>query len=164
MILRSGKDAQTKFYCPSCGSAWANLCPYCSAPLEKPTVCTKGSDRCIFEGPPIVLCESCSCPVTPDTTKCPRCFKDLVECQECKKEGKEKRMIPRGSVCIEKHVKAEPKAEAKQAEPAMQAQAKQPEASAEPKASESKSEPQAESSESKSSETEAEVEPAPISS
>lgn len=108
MVLRSGKDAQTKFFCPSCGSAWANLCPYCSAPLEKATLCTKGSDRCIFEGPPIVLCQTCSCPVTPDTTKCPRCFHDLVECTECKKEGKEKRMMQKGSVCAEKHVKAEP--------------------------------------------------------
>jgi len=107
MVLKQG-GAQTKSYCPSCGSAWANLCPYCSTALEKATVCTKGSDRCIFESPPIVLCAHCSCPVTPDTTKCPRCFKDLVECAECKKAGKPKRMIPKGEECPERHRAAEP--------------------------------------------------------
>ena len=113
MVLKTGAEAGgAKSYCPSCGSAWANLCPYCAAPLEKPTLCTKGSDRCIFEGPPIVLCSSCSCPVTPDTSKCPRCFKDLVECAQCRKEGKEKRMIPKGTECPEKHVKAAEPAEA----------------------------------------------------
>lgn len=107
MVLKTGSEAGgAKSFCPSCGSAWANLCPYCSAPLEKPTLCTKGSDRCIFEGPPIVLCASCSCPVTPDTTKCPRCFKDLVECEICRKEGKEKRMLPKGTECPQRHVKA----------------------------------------------------------
>ncbi|HEY9678103.1 MAG TPA: tubulin-like doman-containing protein [Drouetiella sp.] len=113
MTLKTGADAGgAKSYCPSCGSIWANLCPYCSAPLEKPTLCTKGSDRCIFEGPPIVLCASCSCPVTPDTTKCPRCFHDLVECEECRKEGKEKRMITKGTECPEKHVKKAAESEA----------------------------------------------------
>lgn len=112
MVFKEGAGAQAKSFCPSCGSAWANLCPYCGAPLEKPTVCTKGSDRCIFEGPPIVLCTTCDCPVTPDTSKCPRCFKDLIECQECKKDGNAKRMIPKGSQCPEKHSKAdEPVAE-----------------------------------------------------
>lgn len=107
MVLKIGSEAGgAKSYCPSCGSVWANLCPYCSAPLEKPTVCTKGSDRCIFEGPPIVLCTTCSCPVTPDTSKCPRCFKDLVECEICRKEGNEKRMLPKGAECPQRHVKA----------------------------------------------------------
>ncbi|HEY9776281.1 MAG TPA: tubulin-like doman-containing protein [Planktothrix sp.] len=100
--------SQGKSFCPSCGSSWANLCPYCSAPLEKATICTKGSDRCIFESPPILLCAHCTCPVTPDTTKCPRCFKDLVECQECKKEGNFKRMIPKGEECPVRHKAAEP--------------------------------------------------------
>ncbi|HEY9715189.1 MAG TPA: hypothetical protein V6C72_17090, partial [Chroococcales cyanobacterium] len=104
MVSKLG-SSQSKSYCPSCGSAWANLCPYCNTALEKLTVCTKGSDRCIFESPPIVLCQSCNCPVTPDTSKCPRCFKDIVECPECRKEGKEKRMIPKGAECSEKHSK-----------------------------------------------------------
>jgi hypothetical protein len=108
MVLKSGANPGAKTFCPSCGSAWANLCPYCGAALEKPTVCTKGSDRCIFEGPPIVLCHTCNCPVTPDTTKCPRCFKDLEECPLCKKAGKENRMIPKGSKCPEKHAAPEP--------------------------------------------------------
>jgi hypothetical protein len=103
--MKTGREsAGAKSYCPSCGSAWANLCPYCSAHLEKPTLCTKGSDRCIFEGPPIVLCASCSCPVTPDTEKCPRCFKDLVECQQCRHENKAQRMIAKGEECREKHI------------------------------------------------------------
>lgn len=106
MVLKVGSESGAKSYCPSCGSAWANLCPYCSAHLEKPTLCTKGSDRCIFEGPPIVLCTSCSCPVTPDTAKCPRCFKDIVECEECRKSGKEKRMIGKGNECPEKHARS----------------------------------------------------------
>jgi hypothetical protein len=101
---KTGDSARSSF-CPSCGSAWADACPYCSAPLEKLSMCTKGSDRCIFESPPIVLCANCNCPVTPDTSKCPRCFLDLVECPECKKDGKEKRMIPKGSDCKEKHIK-----------------------------------------------------------
>jgi Tubulin like len=111
MVVKKPGDAQTKSFCPSCGSSWANLCPYCSAALEKSTVCTKGSDRCIFEGPPIVLCTSCSCPVTPDTSKCPRCFKDLVECMECKKTGNARRMLPKGTVCPEKHAAAAEPAE-----------------------------------------------------
>ena len=108
MVVKKPSDPQTKSFCPSCGSSWANLCPYCSAPLEKLTVCTKGSDRCIFEGPPIVLCTTCNCPVTPDTAKCPRCFKDLEECNECKKAGNARRMIPKGTQCPEKHTVAEP--------------------------------------------------------
>ena len=102
------KGTEGKSFCPCCGSAWANLCPYCGAALEKLTVCTKGSDRCIFENPPIVLCRCCNCPVTPDTTRCPRCFNELQECQLCKKEGKERRMVPKGTPCPEKHSSAEP--------------------------------------------------------
>ena len=107
MVLKSAKNSQGKSFCPSCGSSWANLCPYCGAGLEKLTVCTKGSDRCIFESPPIVLCEHCNCAVTPDTAKCPRCFQELHECQQCKAEGKAKRMIAKDAECSEKHAKAE---------------------------------------------------------
>ena len=106
MVVKQGP--QTKSFCPSCGSAWANLCPYCSAALEKTTMCTKGSDRCIFESPPIVICAGCNCPITPDTCKCPRCFKELLECAECKKDGKPRRMIPKGSECPERHRVGEP--------------------------------------------------------
>jgi hypothetical protein len=108
IVVRQGPDGQAKSYCPSCGSAWANLCPYCGASLEKVTTCTKGSDRCIFESPPIVLCVNCDCPVTPDTTKCPRCFKDLVECKQCAKDGKEKRMMVKDHpVCTANHSQVE---------------------------------------------------------
>ena len=79
--------------CPSCGSLWSNNCPYCNAALERPTICTKGSDRCIFDSPPIVLCNACSCPLTPDTTRCLRCFRDVRECPDCAKRGEAKRMI-----------------------------------------------------------------------
>ncbi|MGH9551263.1 MAG: hypothetical protein ACRD3W_17905, partial [Terriglobales bacterium] len=110
MVIKGANGQQSgvskKSFCPSCGSAWANLCPYCSAALENPTVCTKGSDRCIFESPPIVLCQNCSCPVTPDTTKCPRCFHDLTECTECRKENHTNRMVPKGQKCTEKHTAA----------------------------------------------------------
>ncbi len=81
--------------CPACGSLWSSSCPYCSAPLERSTVCTKGADRCIFDSPPIALCNTCSCPVTPDTANCPRCFKALRECLECNKHGEAKRMLPK---------------------------------------------------------------------
>ncbi len=79
--------------CDLCGSLWSDICPYCAAPLEKLTLCTKGSDRCIFDSPPIVLCHACSCPVTPDATKCPRCFRQLKECKECKGRNESRRMI-----------------------------------------------------------------------
>jgi hypothetical protein len=108
IVVRVGPDGQAKSFCPSCGSAWANLCPYCGASLEKLTTCTKGSDRCIFESPPIVLCVNCDCPVTPDTSKCPRCFKELVECKQCAKEGKEKRMMSKDHmVCPGNHSQVE---------------------------------------------------------
>ena len=87
------KDAIGPVNCPACGSLWTNSCPYCNAPLERSTICTKGSDRCIFDSPPIALCNACSCPVTPDSTRCPRCYRDLRECQECHKRGEAKRMI-----------------------------------------------------------------------
>jgi hypothetical protein len=46
--------------------------------------------------------------VTPDTTKCPRCFKDLVECKQCAKEGKDKRMIAKDqTVCPANHSQVE---------------------------------------------------------
>jgi len=108
MVIKAG--SQGKAFCPACGSSWADMCPYCNAQLEKTTMCTKGSDRCIFESPPIVLCASCNCPVTPDTSKCPRCFKDLVECPECKQDNKPKRMIPKGTECSERHKAQEPAA------------------------------------------------------
>lgn len=80
MIISEGTERDAVTSCHACGSIWANLCPYCSTPLENPTMCTKGSDRCIFESPPIVLCSSCNCPVTPDTVRCPRCLGDLKDC------------------------------------------------------------------------------------
>jgi hypothetical protein len=89
------KDLTGPVNCPSCGSLWSDNCPYCNAVLERPTVCTKGSDRCIFDSPPIALCNACSCPVTPDATACPRCFKQLKECSECRKRGEPRRMIPK---------------------------------------------------------------------
>ncbi len=89
------KDDAGPVNCPACGSLWSNSCPYCNAPLERPTVCTRGSDRCIFDSPPIVSCFSCLCPVTPDASRCPRCFKELKECPECRKRGEPRRMIPR---------------------------------------------------------------------
>jgi hypothetical protein len=64
-IIQLPKDEHGPVNCPSCGSLWSNTCPYCSASLQRPTVCTKGSDRCIFESPPIALCNSCSCPISP---------------------------------------------------------------------------------------------------
>ncbi|MBX9690739.1 MAG: hypothetical protein K2Z81_00030, partial [Cyanobacteria bacterium] len=93
-MLVDPHSSGVKKFCPSCGSVWGCLCPYCAAVLEKPTVCTKGSDRCIFESPPILLCAGCSCPVTPDTVKCPRCFNDIEECQLCKAEERSIRMVP----------------------------------------------------------------------
>jgi len=108
--LKSKSDAKVKTFCPSCGSAWADMCPYCAADLEKPTLCTKGSDRCIFESPPIVLCHCCRCPVTPDTVKCPRCFKDLEECKTCKDAGLPVRMIPTDyDICPNRHASKEEK-------------------------------------------------------
>jgi hypothetical protein len=107
-VSLAGAKEGGKAFCPSCGSAWANLCPYCGTALEKLTSCTKGSDRCIFESPPIVLCCNCDCPITPDTTKCPRCFKELVECAQCAKEGKDKRMMTKDNpVCPLKHSQVE---------------------------------------------------------
>lgn len=104
VVVKRGKDGPGRSYCPTCGSAWANLCPYCGTVLEKSTVCTKGSDRCIFESPPIVLCLGCDCPVTPDTTKCPRCFLELVECEKCRTLGKPRRMNPKGTEkCASQH-------------------------------------------------------------
>lgn len=94
-VIQTPQGERGPVNCPSCGSLWSNTCPYCSAPLERPTVCTKGSDRCIFDSPPIALCNSCSCPVSPETDRCPRCFKELRECLECSKRGEAKRMIPR---------------------------------------------------------------------
>lgn len=79
--------------CNLCGSLWSDTCPYCMAPLEKLTLCTKGSDRCIFDTPPIVLCHACSCPVTPDATKCPRCYRQVKECKECARRTEPRRMI-----------------------------------------------------------------------
>lgn len=96
MVMHDGQVTGANSFCPGCGSAWADLCPYCATDLEKVTVCTKGSDRCIFESPPIVLCFGCSCPVTPDTTKCPRCFSELIECGTCKDDEKPLRMLPVG--------------------------------------------------------------------
>jgi len=103
MVVKQGKDSTGKTFCPSCGSVWTNLCPYCGAALEKLTMCTKGSDSCIFESPEILLCADCNCPVTPDTQKCPRCLKELEECAQCKAAGKEKRMVPEGEKCPERH-------------------------------------------------------------
>ncbi len=117
MVLRNGgKDKGVQAFCPSCGSVWADLCPYCSAALEKSTVCTKGSDRCIFESPPIVLCYACHCPVTPDTAKCPRCFKEIKECHVCRDNGIAVRMIPTDyEICPMRHAVLEDK----KAEPAV---------------------------------------------
>jgi hypothetical protein len=81
--------------CPQCGALWSDNCPYCNAKLERATVCTKGSDRCIFETPPITLCAACNCPLTPDSPRCLRCFREVRECQECVKRGEPKRMISR---------------------------------------------------------------------
>lgn len=104
MVIRAGEEASAKTFCPSCGSAWADMCPYCGANLEKSTMCTKGSDRCIFESPPILLCYGCSCPCTPDTAKCNRCFNELTECQDCHKDGRSIRMIPKSyEQCPQRH-------------------------------------------------------------
>lgn len=84
-------------YCPQCGSLWTDSCPYCNAPLERPTVCTRGSDRCIFESPPIILCQSCNCPVTPETGRCPRCFAEMRECADCRVRGEARRMMSRAA-------------------------------------------------------------------
>ncbi|MDZ4838018.1 MAG: tubulin-like doman-containing protein [Candidatus Melainabacteria bacterium] len=110
MLLKHDPDKRVQTFCPSCGSAWADMCPYCSADLEKTTVCTKGSDRCIFESPPIILCYSCRCPVTPDTSKCPRCFKEIEECAPCKELGLAVRMISTEyEVCPNRHTAVEEK-------------------------------------------------------
>lgn len=110
MIVKSGKNGG-KTFCPGCGAVWTDICPYCSTRLEKLTMCTKGSDSCIFESPPIVLCSHCECPVTPDTVRCPRCLKEINECPACKDEGKEKRMVPREwEKCPERHGEKEPAA------------------------------------------------------
>ncbi len=110
IVIRSKTESRVKTFCPSCGSAWADMCPYCSTDLEKPTLCTKGSDRCIFESPPIVLCFSCHCPVTPDTSKCPRCFKELEECKVCLSLNNALRMIPANyDVCPNRHTSREEK-------------------------------------------------------
>ncbi|HIA53273.1 MAG TPA: hypothetical protein EYN91_14485 [Candidatus Melainabacteria bacterium] len=103
MVVKQGKESTGKTFCPDCGSIWTNLCPYCSAALEKLTMCTKGSDSCIFESPEILLCCGCNCPVTPDTGRCPRCLKELDECVQCKAAGKEKRMVPKDGKCPERH-------------------------------------------------------------
>lgn len=104
-IVIGSKGGRVKTFCTCCGSAWADMCPYCAAELEKPTLCTKGSDRCIFESPPIVQCHCCRCPVTPDTSKCPRCFKELSECKTCKSAGNPVRMIPTTlDICPNRHV------------------------------------------------------------
>lgn len=106
MVMQSGQVTGANTFCPTCGSAWSDLCPYCATDLEKVTVCTKGSDRCIFESPPIVLCFGCSCPVTPDTTKCPRCFKEIEECETCKDEDRALRMLPTNlEACPARHGK-----------------------------------------------------------
>lgn len=94
MIVCETAEADAVSSCPACGSMWTNLCPYCSTPLENPTMCTKGSDRCIFESPPIALCSTCGCAVTPDTIRCPRCLGDLKECQTCRERKEPARMIP----------------------------------------------------------------------
>jgi hypothetical protein len=91
-VKLTGNESQP-VNCPTCGSLWSNNCPYCNAALERPTICTKGSDRCIFESPPIVLCNACNCPLTPDSTRCMRCFREVRECPECAKRGEAKRMI-----------------------------------------------------------------------
>ncbi len=110
IVISSKAESRVKTFCPSCGSAWADMCPYCSTDLEKPTLCTKGSDRCIFESPPIVLCFSCHCPVTPDTSKCPRCFKELKECKVCQNLKVVTRMIPEShDTCPNRHVSQEEK-------------------------------------------------------
>jgi hypothetical protein len=98
MIIPEGAEREAVTSCHACGSIWANLCPYCNTPLENPTMCTKGSDRCIFESPPIVLCNSCTCPVTPDTARCPRCLAELKECPACRQHNEPARMIPGGSL------------------------------------------------------------------
>lgn len=108
LVLKAKEEQRVKTFCPCCGSAWADMCPYCAADLEKVTICTKGSDRCIFESPDIVLCYSCRCPVTPDTTKCPRCFKEIEECSTCKDTGLSVRMIPTDyDVCPTRHAQEE---------------------------------------------------------
>ncbi|HEY9787595.1 MAG TPA: tubulin-like doman-containing protein [Candidatus Obscuribacterales bacterium] len=103
MVAKSTRGGG-KTFCPSCGSMWTDLCPYCSTALEKLTMCTKGSDSCIFESPTIVLCSACNCPVTPDMARCPRCLKEIVECPECRAQGKDRRMLPRDwDKCPERH-------------------------------------------------------------
>jgi hypothetical protein len=94
MTIADSAEASVESGCPACGAVWANLCPYCHTPLENPAMCTKGSDRCIFESPPIVLCTDCGCPVTPDTARCPRCLKDLRECETCRDSNLPRRMVP----------------------------------------------------------------------
>jgi hypothetical protein len=90
------KDAAQKQpkenFCPTCNSLWANQCPYCNAPLDNLTKCTRG-EKCIIEKLPIVQCANCECSVRPDATQCPRCFEKLKECPTCKTNHQAKRMI-----------------------------------------------------------------------